>query len=127
MDDGAGPGPARAGLLACLYILIGFPAQAQAVGDATAAAARSAPPTTTPPYRRRQPPFAATARPPLLRAASAAPAHHDIVADEFEAELNTVHDQLGQSQEFLREAARPSIEPASRRRCFWLSLWSSPP
>ena len=44
-----------AGFLACLYILIGVPAQAQAVGDSTTAPAPSAPPSTAPLYRRQQP------------------------------------------------------------------------
>ncbi len=90
-----------AGFLACLYILIGVPAQAQAVGDSTTAP--SAPPATAPLYRRQQPPVATVAAP--SGQASVSPSHADIVADELQVELTTVDDQLRQSQEFMREAA----------------------
>ncbi len=91
-----------AGFLACLYILIGIPAQAQAVGGST-----TAPPTTAPYYRRQQPPVSPVAAqtPASPGQASAGPSHSDIVADELQAELTTVHDQVRQSQEFMREAA----------------------
>jgi hypothetical protein len=92
-----------AGFLACLYILIGVPAQAQAVGDSTTAPATSAPPATAPLYRRQQLPVPAVAAP--SGQASVSPSHADIVADELQAELTTVDDQLRQSQEIMREAA----------------------
>src|ERR1700691_5781994 len=76
-----------AGFLACLYILIGVPAQAQAVGDST-----PAPPATAPLYRRQQPPVPAVAVP--SGQASVSPSHADIVADELQAELTTVDAQL---------------------------------
>ena len=118
-----------AGFLACLYVLIGVPAQAQAVGGSTTEPTLSAPAPATPLYRRQQPPITAGAAPgPAPPAqASVAPSHSDIVIDELQAELTTVHDQLRQSQEIMREAAGRSTVPASRRRCFWLSSRSSPP
>ncbi len=45
-----------AGLLACLYVLIGVPAQAQTVGDSTTEPTASAPAPAAPVYRRREPP-----------------------------------------------------------------------
>src|SRR6204780_5633695 len=92
-----------AGFLACLYILIGVPAQAQAVGDSTTAPAPSAPPATAPLYRRQQPLVPTVAAP--SGQASVSPSHADIVADELQAELTTVDDQLRHTQEFMREAA----------------------
>jgi hypothetical protein len=96
-----------AGLLACLYILIGVPAQAQAVGGSTTEPAPTPAPSYTPSYRRQQPPVATVAAPnPVsLGQTSVTPSHSDLVVDELQAELTTVHDQLRQSQEFLREAA----------------------
>jgi hypothetical protein len=97
-----------AGFLACLYILIGVPAQAQAVTGSTAEPAVSpAPvPSYTSSYRRQQPPIAAVAvpAPPSSGQASVTPSHADLVADELQAELTTVHDQLRQSQDFMRDA-----------------------
>jgi hypothetical protein len=92
-----------AGFLACLYVLIGVPAQGQAVGGSTTEPGLSAPPAAAPVYRR-QPPVVVAAAPIPTSAAQAAPSHSDMVADELQAELTTVHDQLRQSQEFLREA-----------------------
>jgi hypothetical protein len=96
-----------AGFLACLYLLIGVPAQAQAVGGSTTEPTLSAPAPAAPVYRRQQPPITVAAAPsPAPPAqASIAPSHADIVIDELQAELTTVHDQLRQSQEFMREAA----------------------
>ncbi len=98
-----------AGLLACLYILIGVPAQAQAVGGSTTepALAPTPAPSYTPSYRRQPPPVAAVAapNPASLGQTSVTPSHSDLVVDELQAELTTVHDQLRQSQEFMREAA----------------------
>jgi hypothetical protein len=99
------------GLLACLYILIGFPAEAQVAGDSPATVAPAAPATQiTPPIRRRPSPGypAPSANPELLPGQTSvvtAP-HSDILPEELEAQLNTVHDQLAQSQEILRQAAR---------------------
>jgi hypothetical protein len=93
-----------AGFLACLYILIGVPAQGQAVGGSTTEPGLSAPPAAAPVYRRQQPPVVVAAAPNLASPAQAGPSHSDIVADELQAELTTVHDQLRQSQDFLREA-----------------------
>jgi hypothetical protein len=98
-----------AGLLACLYILIGVPAQAQAVGGSTTepTVAPAPAPSYTPSYRRQPPPVAAVAapNPAPLGQTSVTPSHSDLVVDELQAELTTVHDQLRQSQDFMREAA----------------------
>jgi hypothetical protein len=94
-----------AGFLACLYVLIGVPAQAQAVGGSATEPTVSAPPATAPAYyRRQQPPITTVAAVPPAQAAPVTPSHSDIVADELQAELTTVHDQLRQSQDFMREA-----------------------
>jgi hypothetical protein len=95
-----------AGFLACLYVLIGVPAQAQTVGGSTTDPALSAPVSAPPAYRRPQLPIATLAAPSPVSPAqsSAVPSHSDIVIDELQAELATVHDQLRQSQEFMREA-----------------------
>src|SRR6202012_3530462 len=93
-----------AGFLACLYVLIGVPAQGQTVGGTTEPGV-SAPTTPAPVYRRQQPLITPVAAPsPAPAQTSASPSHSDIVIDELQAELTTVHDQLRQSQEFLREA-----------------------
>jgi hypothetical protein len=96
-----------AGFLACLYVLIGVPAQAQAqaVGGSTTEPTLSAPPPVAPVYRRQQSPITTVAQAAPPAQASVAPSHSDIVIDELQAELTTVHDQLRQSQEFMREAA----------------------
>jgi hypothetical protein len=85
-----------AGLLACLYVLIGFPAAAQEVatpGSVTAAAQPQ-------PLRRQLPMVVAQAvTPPATSPAQAG-------SDEWQAERNEVRDQLRESQENLREAAQ---------------------
>ncbi len=93
-----------AGFLACLYILIGVPAQAQAVGNSATDPGLSAPSAPAPVYRRQQPPVSAV---PATTPApvSVAPSHADIVANELQDELTTVDDQVRQSQEFMRQAA----------------------
>jgi hypothetical protein len=96
------------GLLACLYVLVGFPAEAQVTGSSTAVPAVSAPPPATQPYRRQQLQIAAAqaATLPINGEASvAAPLHSDVTLEELRDERNTVRDQLRQSQEALREAA----------------------
>jgi len=101
------------GLLACLYILVGFPAEAQVAGDSPATVAPTAPAVpaaTTQPLRRRpvQSYPASAANPELLPGqTSVAPAlHSDAAPEELETQLNTVRDQLAQSQEILRQADR---------------------
>jgi hypothetical protein len=95
-----------AGFLACLYVLIGIPAQAQAVGGSTTDPAVSAPAAAPQPYRRPQPPTAALAPSSTAPAqASVTPSRTDAVIDELQDELTTVQDQLRQSQEVMREAA----------------------
>ncbi len=93
-----------AGFLACLYVLIGVPAQGQTVGGSTTEPTFSAPPPATPVYRRQQPPITVAQAVPAPAPASVVPSHSDIVIDELQAELTTVHDQLRQSQEFMRDA-----------------------
>jgi hypothetical protein len=101
------------GLLACLYILIGFPAEAQTVSAATIDPAPSAPPasaTSIQPLRHRllQSSAVPSGNPELSNGPAAVnPApHSSIVPDELETELNMVRDQLLQSQEILRQAAQ---------------------
>ncbi len=93
-----------AGFLACLYILIGVPAQGQVSGSTTEPVL-SAPPAATQPFRRQPPISTVAAQAPASPAqVSTTPSRSDIIADELQAELSTVHDQLRQSQEFVREA-----------------------
>jgi hypothetical protein len=95
-------------LLACLYILIGFPAEAQTVGGSTIdPATTQAPPSATPYQPRRQPlaSYAAPAAAPATVQPLAAQ-HTDSTADEIHAEMNEVHDQLHQAQEVLQQAAQ---------------------
>jgi hypothetical protein len=92
------------GLLACLYILVGFPAEAQAVSD-TSSSPSSAPvatPTLPIPRRPHLPAVAAPVADPAVQApVASAPSDADV-----QTELNTVRDELTQSQEILRQAAR---------------------
>src|SRR3984957_14483159 len=89
-------------LLACLYILIGFPAEAQTVGGSTIDPATTQVPASPTPYQPRRQPL-----PSYAAQAAAAPAtvqppatlHTDSTADEIHAEMNEVHNQLRQSQE----------------------------
>jgi hypothetical protein len=94
-------------LLACLYVLVGFPAEAQVAGGSTVAPAVSSPPAAIQPYRRPQLPLSGAQATNLANAeVSAAPAlHSDVTLDELRDEQNTLRDQLRQSQETLREAA----------------------
>ena len=66
-----------AGFLACLYVLIGVPAQAQTVGGSTTDPALSAPVSAPPAYRRPQLPIATLAAPSPVSPAqsSAVPSH----------------------------------------------------
>jgi hypothetical protein len=82
------------GLLACLYILIGFPAEAQVTGSADSITAPAAQPVPV----RRQPLYAAqpAAQTPVVATPRSDP---NETTSEIQAELNTVHDQLRQSQE----------------------------
>jgi hypothetical protein len=91
-----------AGLLACLYVLIGFPAAAQEVGN-SAPSSTTAASTQPQPLRRQLPVMAAQAVTPV--ATAAAPQHFDAGSDEWQAERNEVHEELRASQENLREAA----------------------
>ncbi len=98
-----------AALLACLYVLIGFPAEAQAVTNSTPGPGLSSTTTTTQPPRRQYPLAASPAvnPPPAAgQSALAAPARSDAAAEELQGELSTVHDQLRQSQENLQQAAQ---------------------
>jgi hypothetical protein len=96
------------GLLACLYVLIGYPAEAQVTGSTIAppAPAQSVPSDVAPspfrPLRRPPPSYGA----PAAEAAPVTSPRTDPVPSQAEAELNTIHDQLHQSQENLRQAAR---------------------
>jgi hypothetical protein len=89
-----------AGLLACLYVLIGFPAHAQTVENPAAT------PAASQPFRRPLLPVsAAPAAAATGQSSSNAPQHSDAALEELRDELTAVHDELHQSQENLREAA----------------------
>jgi hypothetical protein len=99
-----------ASLLACLYVLIGFPAEAQVTGStvsepAPAPSVTYAPPSTFRPRRQPLPSYTAPAADPAPTSPAAAPPP-DPTPDQVEAELNTVREQLRQSQDNLRQAAR---------------------
>ena len=90
-----------AGLLACLYVLIGFPAAAQEVATPGSATASSVPPQ---PLRRQLPMVAAQAV--TAPATVPAPQHFDAGSEEWQTERTEVRDELRESQETLREAAQ---------------------
>jgi hypothetical protein len=94
-------------LLACLYILIGFPAEAQTVGGSTIDPATTQVPASPVPYQPRRQPLASYTAPAQAPATAQSPAaqHTDPASDEVHAELSEVHNQLRQSQEALRQAA----------------------
>jgi hypothetical protein len=106
------------GLLACLYVLIGFPAEAQVTGSTTAPVNTVAPaaaspayasPAPTQPFRRQYPSYGAPAAGAALASGQtpvAASPRSDINSEELQAALAKVQDQLLQSQENLRQAAR---------------------
>ncbi len=101
------------GLLACLYILVGFPAEAQAVNGSTVE--RPTPASSSPaPSHSAASRWRVTPRRLQLRLPAQAPVapspHPDPTSAEMQAELNTVHDQLRQSQENLAASS-----PAQRR------------
>jgi hypothetical protein len=100
------------GLLACLYILIGFPAEAQTV-DTTAPANTATPayasPATSQPIRRQFQGYGAPVAGAALTAGQtpvAASPRSEINSEELQAALAKVQDQLRQSQENLQQAAR---------------------
>jgi hypothetical protein len=100
-----------AGFLGCLYVLIGFPAQAQTAGaPATEPPVSTAAPTAAPmiqAYRRQQAGFpspAANPSPATAQPSVAPSSRSDAIADELQAEVASVHDQLLDSQENLRQA-----------------------
>ncbi len=94
-------------LLACLYILIGFPAEAQTVGSSTIDPATTQVPASPPAYQARRQSLASyaaqVAAPAAVQPAPAA-LHADSTSDEIHAEMNQIHDQLRQSQETLQQA-----------------------
>jgi hypothetical protein len=96
-------------LLACLYILIGFPAEAQTVGGSTIDPATTSVPASPTPYQPRRQPLAsygASAAVPATVQAPPSALHGDTTPDEIHSELSAVHDQLRQSQEALQQAAQ---------------------
>jgi hypothetical protein len=103
------------GLLACLYILIGFPAEAQAVNGSTITAPANtvtpayAPPASAQPVRRQLPGYGAPVAGAVLASGqtpAAVSPRSDVSSDELQAALAKVEDQLLQSQENLQQAAR---------------------
>jgi hypothetical protein len=95
-------------LLACLYILIGFPAEAQTVGGSTIDPATTQVPASPTPYQPRRQPLASYVAPAAAPATVQPPAalHTDSTADEIHAEMNEVHDQLHQAQDVLHQATQ---------------------
>ncbi len=95
-------------LLACLYILIGFPAEAQTVGGSTIDPATTQVPASPAPYPLRRQPLASYTAPPAAPVTVQSPAavHTDPTSEEIHAELSEVHNQLRQSQEALQQAAQ---------------------
>jgi hypothetical protein len=93
-------------LLACLYILIGFPAEAQTVGGSTIDPATTQVPASPTPYQPRRQPLASYTAPAAAPVTVQAPAalHTDSTSDEIHAEMSEVHSQLRQSQEALQQA-----------------------
>jgi hypothetical protein len=94
-------------LLACLYILIGFPAEAQTVGGSTIDPATTQVPASPAPYQPRRQPLASYAAPvaaPATVQPATAALHADSTSDEIHSEMNQIHDQLRQSQEALQQA-----------------------
>ena len=96
-----------AGLLACLYVLVGYPAQARAdviAGPLPAVSSRSAVSSAaTSPIQNQQLQSSAAANP--APSSAAVSLRQDEVLGELRAELNTGRDELRQSQENLRQAA----------------------
>jgi hypothetical protein len=97
-----------AGLLACLYVLIGFPAAAQETGNSTPGPAATPSSVSTQPLRRQpQPIYGAMAANQVLPTgqAVATPLHTDAASDEFQMERDALRDELLESRENLRQAA----------------------
>lgn len=93
-------------LLACLYILIGFPAEAQTVGGSTIDPATTQVPASPAPYQPRRQPLASYTAPAPAPAQAPPALHTDSTTDEIHAEMSEVHNQLRQSQEVLQQAAQ---------------------
>ena len=95
-------------ILACLYILIGFPAEAQTVGGSTIDPATTQVPASPAPYQPRRQPVASYTAPPAAPVTVQSPAavHTDPTSDEIHAEISEVRNQLRQSQEVLRQATQ---------------------
>ena len=93
-------------LLACLYILIGFPAEAQTVGGSTIDPAATQVPASPAPYQPRRQPLASYTAPVPAQVQAPPALHTDSTTDEIHAEMSEVHNQLRQSQEALEQAIR---------------------
>jgi hypothetical protein len=91
------------GLLACLYVLIGFPAEAQVTGSTDSITT----PAPVPAPVRRQPLYTAqvAAQTPAVVTPRSEATTSELTS-EVQTEMNTVHDQLRQSQENLERAAQ---------------------
>ena len=97
------------GLLACLYVLVGVPAEAQTVSDAPTTSSPA--PVPAPPLRHSS--FASYQAPAQTAALGQAPVTASPRSDsapqlqqDVQAKLDTVRDQLSASQANLREAVR---------------------
>jgi hypothetical protein len=95
-------------LLACLYVLIGFPAEAQAVNGSTVETPSPAysSPAPTQPYRRPLSSYSSPVVNPNPAPVVSAPAARSEASEALQEELNVVRDELSQSQQNLLAAAR---------------------
>jgi hypothetical protein len=95
-------------LLACLYVLIGFPAEAQAVNGSTVETPSPAysSPAPTQPYRRPLSSYSSPVVNPTPAPVVSAPAARSEASEALQEELNVVRDELSQSQQNLLAAAR---------------------
>ena len=96
------------GLLACLYVLIGFPAEAQVSGSTSDMVITPAPANAQP--LRRQPPASYPAAAAAAGQGSPAPARAESLPNplsaDLQSQLNAIHDELRQSRETLDQAVR---------------------
>ena len=117
------------GLLACLYLLIGFPAEAQVNSvepSATPPPAYSAPAVPSL-HRQQYQNSVAAANAALATNQAAVPAPvRDTTPEQVQAQLDAVRAQLLESEQNLRQATRTQGRIRTTSALFWPSLRSSP-
>jgi hypothetical protein len=94
------------GLLACLYVLIGFPAEAQVTGSSTDIIATPAPAYPQPVRRQSAAAYPVQAPAALPATSLRSEAMPDPLQADFQAQLDLVRDQLRQAQDNLAQSAR---------------------